>query len=100
MKLSGWIRLGIVVSIFWALMISGWAAYESYVGAPFGEFVFVNFAPQGAPIDTDKGRVTPVTSSINTGLFLKILLIPLIATWIIIAVTVLAARWVITGFRR
>jgi hypothetical protein len=86
MKLGGWIRLGIVLSLLW-VVISGWAAYECYVGAPFGEFV------------TDSGRFTPVTSSLDTGVFLKILLIPLVATWIVVAVIVLAVRWVIAGFR-
>ena len=52
MNLTGWQRIGVVISVLWALAVGSVAAYEIYVGAPFGEFQFVEFIPDksSAPI--------------------------------------------------
>jgi hypothetical protein len=45
MNLNGWQRIGIFVSVLWALSVVSLAAYEKFEGAPFGEFKFVEFVP-------------------------------------------------------
>lgn len=94
MKIGGWTRLGIVVSVLWIALALMTACYEFFMNAPFGEFMFVRFIDNGPPI----GRFNPVRAELDMGRLTLISLAPIAVFWFSGFVTWRAFRWVKAGF--
>jgi hypothetical protein len=111
MHFAGWTRLGIVLSVVWTLMVSGYAAYEFYwFPIPFNsegswgdlvkskqyeidhDFYFVEV--KESPYTNEGGSSIDYSSGLNVGFFL-FLLGTLAGGWSL----GYAARWVLRGFR-
>jgi hypothetical protein len=127
MRLNGWRRLGVVLSLAWWLVVVTMIVHYAYtvreeakfwerkwgqrdstatpapstrgVVDPFEEERTATAATPGKPWERDWGTKPPKPScSVNWGENLVVLAIPL-AIWGMIELLVKAIRWVIKGFR-
>ncbi len=118
MRLTGWQRVGVVVSILWALSVSSFAAYEIFKGALLDEFQFVEFVPDkdSAPVTEsnpfceinreldpniicEKYTRQPVKSVLNVRSVLFAAVGPILSGWFLVYVLLWVSRWVKGGFR-
>ena len=109
MKISGWQRVGIVLSVFWILLVASFAADEMVKGSPFNENRFVEIVSDDsvAPIretDPDTGKpalhaLQPVKPVLDLRYVLIIAVVPVLLAWLFIYLTLFVRRWVKDGFR-
>lgn len=97
MKLSGWPRIGIVVSLLWLVAVIGFAFFERFHSAPFGEFRFIEFVPYG-PQTVD--GFTAVHAVLRLGRIAWIGLFPVLIGWVGVFLVVQIVRWVKRGFQQ
>ncbi len=104
--LSGWQRVGIVISALWLLGVGGIATYEMIKAAPFGSFIFVEFVlDDSRPVTTGKKAdgttytIRPVLSSLDYSRLAKVGLIPVFVGWLVVYVIVWTTKWIAKGFR-
>jgi hypothetical protein len=105
-KLNGWVRLGVVLSIAWIVLVSGVAIAEYLTRNPFDYFhnetreqIFFGWAkdslyktPEGQPIEGFK--------DIEFLKFWVTLIVPIIAAWLIVSALYWSISWIRTGFRK
>jgi hypothetical protein len=107
MTLSGWQRIGIVISVIWVMSISGVTTFEMLKGAPFGEFVFVDLAPDSSrqattlvdPYDGKTHTYRPVRPVIKLGYTLTTAFVPILTGWLLVYLIAWTVRWVRKGFQ-
>jgi hypothetical protein len=106
MNLTGWQRVGVVISVLWALTVGGFAAYEITKGAPFGEFQLVEFVPDKSsapivstyPISGKTVTLKPVESVLNIQALLLTIVGPIVSGWLLVYVLLWVYRWVRASF--
>jgi hypothetical protein len=102
--LSGWQRIGIILSVLWALLVSGYAAFE-YISGPDSAMLLIEMvvSKTGDPITILENNayrdLVPVQAQLRTAWFLTALLTPIAAAWLLAYVCIGAVRWVVAGFR-
>jgi hypothetical protein len=95
-RLGGWVRLAIVLSLFWCAAVASELYIEQRAG-PFGRGWLTDTveAKTEAPRDGNGYRLLPVDQVVNSERFTLILFGPVFAMWILGG----AWAWVRTGFR-
>lgn len=110
-RLTGWVRLGLVISTGWALLVVAIAGYE-FANPKFGGaksvFVYSNIAvgtkwigeddPWGHDWENDPNanKVTVVRSRKLLGTIVG----PIIGGWLVVVGSAIAVRWVREGFNQ
>ena len=103
LRLGGWQRLGIVLTVLWFIAVAGYASYELRSG-PFSpslvtETVVTKTGEPVAVLSNNPFRdLVPVETHLLVGRFALILAAPFLA-WLLIGVTARTFKWVATGFR-
>jgi hypothetical protein len=106
MKLNGWIRIGIVLSILWVAWIGGYAVCEYFQHQPqHSIFIAWRAAKTGEDYVTLAkttgmfADLVPLSGSLRVSRFLAFLFIPLAIAWSSSFVIVYTIIWIIRGFR-
>jgi len=94
----GWIRLGIVLSVGWAVLIGAFATYEYFLAPSSDEHWFVAYVP-GSEVDPKNPGFIPDVPSLKVGPLLTTLFLPLAVVWAATPLVVWAISWVRAGFR-
>ena len=108
MNLSGWQRIGIVISVLWVLLVCGVATYDYKVKQGLdGGFGFAELVT--AKDSTPLSSITPNTNEphsagelktvLNISRVLTISLVPVFSAWFLFYVAIFVGRWVRNGFR-
>ena len=106
MKLNGWERLGVVVSVIWLLAVIAVACLERWGDTPFQRFYFVEFSPDNTQQPTTEVEPTtgqtftlkPVKVNISVASILQTALPPLLIFWPLVYTIIWVARWIKRGF--
>ena len=97
---TGWKRLGISLSLIWALAVCGLATYEWLAFAPTSYFVESVVVKTGEPASVSTGNafadLVPLAPKLNQQLFLSTLLLPVLGLWLVGGLWF----WVSAGFKR
>lgn len=113
LELGGWQRIGIVVSIVWALSVGGVGVYQylqvtGYLQTHEEHFYFAD--SRSIPVRTpyrglglyslDEARGFRVEHEFRSDKVLGAIFVPIVLSWVLVYLCVLAARWVKVGFKR
>src|SRR3990172_3396073 len=109
-RLNGWQRIGVVLSVVWALSIGGLGALE-YAQEGDPTHYFVDTVKLDLPPAKDVNRPGRLLSfeevvgyrvehHFRTDRLIVVILVPVILFWAIAYVCVLVVRWVAAGFRK
>jgi len=102
MKLNGWIRLGIVLSVVWVGVVFAVVGVELFGGAP--EFFFSRVITKtGESVTPDMRNnafydLIPTHCVFRFPAFAGVMFLPLAAAWIVVSAIVWALRWIRAGF--
>lgn len=96
MKLSGWHRILIVVSLAWLLAFAGFVIVEYHNSVWYCEYVGTGSACEHAFWSWIYVAAEKFSLSIKIGKTVAVAFIPIAALWLFFA----ALRWVIDGFRK
>jgi hypothetical protein len=105
MRLNGWQRIGVALSLIWAVLVCGYAAYE-YAQRGAETQVLIQVTPDKAPVVDKRGSVVDYIEfrsgepSLLWGRLLVAVVAPLVVAWIIAYLCVFTVRWVIAGFKK
>ena len=105
MRLGGWHRIGVVLSLLWTIAVCGYATFEYAVG-PDSAMLFIEMVTSktGEPISVLKGNafadLVPVEPRLLWSRFAGALLSPVVAGWVLAYLLVFAIRWIVAGFKR
>lgn len=91
MKLNGWYRIGIVLSILWCLFIIGLTINQYNNISRYGLFVSTL-----DPLDIFD-KISP-TKIVNYGNIILSMIIPVVSGWLLVFIIVWTIKWVIRGF--
>lgn len=99
MKLNGWNRLTILLSIAWVIAISVFTLYEYFHWEPTGQDLDGSqiFFYYYSDSTIQKGFI-PLLKSLNLHRFFEVLVWPLIALWVSYFIISKGGRWVRKGF--
>lgn len=111
-RLNGWVRLGLVFSAIWVLLVLAVAGYELVdpkVNRPKAYFVYADI-PSGTYIPVPEGRDISEQDLENPSVkkvivvqsqkLLAYLFVPVVGGWLLAAGLVFAVRWVRAGFHQ
>lgn len=115
-KLSGWQRLGVVISVTWVLSISGMALSEFYSVAhsrhcrfvystiPVGTAWTEKRDANGIPVepwdyDWETDDTVPKTRKLKVLVFASALTLPVVVGWLLSLGSVRVFKWVRDGFK-
>lgn len=113
MKLSGWQRIGIVLSVLWVFLVCSAATYDYKINQGFDRgFGFADPVPpveytgkillelpvSAAPIPFT-GELDPVKKELNISRVLAVSMVPVFLAWLLFYVVYFVGRWVRNGFR-
>jgi hypothetical protein len=103
-RLNGWHRIGIILSMVWVVVVCSYAAHE-YLERGASTTLFIDVTPDKAPIVNKQGRVLDYVE-FKTGeprlLIVHLIaatLLPMALAWAIAYLCAFAFRWVAAGFR-
>lgn len=110
-KNTGWVRLGIVLSVVWLLMVIAYAAYDYHsVNSKEGGWETIHTPGEIAyPKTTFKTNLTQCANSGNPPItscsprienIALIIFVPIGIGWLLVVTLVFAVTWVRDGFRR
>jgi hypothetical protein len=119
MKLTGWYRIGIVLSVLWCFIIIGFVVYQYYTGTYDYHSILISYVedtsqpsqslqriklvnPQGKEIILDPVVVNnPVLYNpiVNYTMVLLLLIVPVVSGWILVFTIIWTIKWVIRGFK-
>ena len=96
---SGWIRLGISLSVVWVIAVSSLAIYE-WMQFPTSDYIVDRvYTATGRPFTMDQNQFSdliPTMPKFRLDAFLAITFLPLTFLWLIFGL----ALWVSSGFKR
>ena len=104
MKLNGWNRIGIILSVLWMLSVIGYTAIEFQLG-PESNMLLVDMVvtKTGEPIKVLEGNpfrdLVPVEPNLKLMTFFLALFIPVVVIWILSYLIVWSTKWVKAGFK-
>ena len=105
MRLNGWQRIGVILSLIWAILVCGYAGYE-YAQRGAKTQVFIEVTPDKASLVDKRGSVVDFFElrsggpSLLWGRLLVGVVVPMLVAWIIAYLCVFTVRWVIGGFKK
>ena len=105
MRLGGWQRIGVVLSLLWVVLVCAYAVFE-YAAGPDSAMVFIEMVVSKTrePAAVLKGNafadLVPVEPQILWSRLASVVLSPVIAGWLVVYLLVFAVRWIVTGFKR
>ena len=125
MKLSGWSRLGIVLSVVWALLVLG-VAIHTYTSPPSSSSLVAWGDGKPKPWDINWGDAKPKTGDVfdpdaflrskgmsqqeidalsykpefRWGAISQYVFVPILLSWLLILLIRLAISWVVAGFKK
>jgi len=103
-RLGGWQRIGVILSVLWALLVSAYAAFE-YVSGPDSAMLLIEMvvSKTGEPttiLENNAYRdLVPVQSKLLISRFVIALLAPVALAWVLAYLCIWAVRWIVAGFR-
>jgi len=103
--LNGWQRIGVVLSVFWAVFVCGYAAYE-YAQRGADTQILIQVTPDKLPIVDKRGGVIDYMEfksgepTLLVGRLLVAAIVPLLLAWAIAYLCVFIVRWVVAGFKK
>jgi len=106
MKLGGWTRIGIVISIIWSVIIFGYVVSEYHsMSAESGKIIITPgmlYSGSGMPgPDTHPiffEWVYPADFRLNINLLLSVWILPMLLMWTLPAIAVKTIVWIKKGF--
>lgn len=100
-RLSGWQRIGVVLSLLWVVFVCGYSVYE-YVRAERGTQYFIEMVrADGKPFSHPPSFEDFVQKPrIKLGLLFSAIVLPPAAAWAITWLFAVTFRWVAAGFRK
>ncbi len=125
MKLSGWLRLGVVLSVVWALLVLG-VAVQTYLSSPSDSSLVVWVDGKPKPWDINWGAEKPKNGEVfdpdaylrSKGMsqqeidglsskpefqwwaIAQYVFVPILLTWLLIFLLRFAISWVAQGFKK
>ena len=115
MKLTGWYRIGIVLSVLWCFVITGVVISEYNHPTRYSSFVTLEpdtnkpIPPSSKgggslfdEIDRLAGRINweyETKTVINYGNIFSSMIIPLVMGWILVLTIVWTIKWIMRGFK-
>lgn len=99
MKLGGWQRIGVVLSLIWIALIIAYAFYEMHLG-PFSSGLLTEVSASGPSVVKDGHTLTPVDTHFLWRRVALFALGPVVAFWTLFSGGALLVRWVAAGFKR
>ncbi len=125
MKLSGWLRLGVVLSVVWALLVLG-VAVPTYSSSPSDSSLVVWVDGKPKPWDINWGAEKPKNGAVfdpdaylrtkgmsqqeidrlsskpefRWGAIAQYVFVPILLTWLLIFLLRLAISWVAHGLKK
>lgn len=105
MRLNGWQRIGVVLSMLWAVVVCGYAAYE-YAQRGANTQILIQVTPDKAPVVDKRGSVVDHVEfksgepSLLWSRLLAAVIVPLLIAWAVAYVCALIVRWVAVGFKK
>jgi hypothetical protein len=104
-RLGGWLRIGIVASVLWAVLVVAYAVFEMNA-SPESPMLLTEMAVSktGEPATVLKDNqfrdLVPVEPRLRIQRFLAVIVAPVIVAWGLAYLGVSIVRWVAAGFRR
>ena len=115
-RVNGWQRIGVVLSLLWVIFVCGLGGYE-YIQGPSDMHYFIGTVKADATSapaknsDKPKGGKPRILSfeefagppAIRTfmfGRFITALIVPLVFGWVIAYLCIFVVRWVAAGFKK
>ena len=103
MKLTGWYRIGIVLSILWCLIIIGITIYQyNYPNKLYLLVILETDATKFLsydPLNINRGLVPDKLVVNYWNVFLS-MIVPVIVGWVFVLTIIWTIKWVIMGFKR
>jgi hypothetical protein len=106
-RLNGWIRIGIVLSVSWMLYVSGFAIFEYIRHHPYdSSFIDWRGAKTGENYSSlvktagAFAELIPLSASLRLRWFMAALFAPIVLFWSSAFIIVYTVRWVAHGFGR
>jgi hypothetical protein len=105
MRLSGWQRIGIVVSFLWWFIIIGLAIYHMY-GKPKETFFTTHIedtTTERLHASSDDGKaltLVPIKYVPKYKNIVALMVGPVTATWLLVYSGIWIIRWIVRGFRK
>lgn len=102
---NGWQRIGIVMSILWVIITSGYAMYElAWLSHPSSLLLTeVVVAKTGEPVsalkDNPFGNLVPVEHRLAIGRFAEAAFLPILVAWALSYLCRWVVRWIAAGFK-
>jgi hypothetical protein len=93
MKLTGWFRMGIVLSVLWCIFIIGISINQYNNISRYGLFVSTLYDP----LDIFD-KISP-TKIVNYGNIFLSMIIPVASGWLLVFIIVWTIKWIIRGFK-
>ena len=102
MKLTGWFRIGIVLSVLWCFFIIGFTIYQ-YNNHQYGYLVTLKSDTTKQIITTSQlmklDDVVFDKPVIHYGNIFLSMIIPIVSGWLLVLTIVWTIKWVVRGFR-
>lgn len=105
MRLNGWQRIGVILSLVWAILVCGYAGYE-YAQWGAETQILIQVTPDKAPVVDKRGSIVDYVEfrsgepSLLWWRLLAAVVTPMVVAWIIAYLCVFTVRWVIAGFKK
>ena len=105
MRLGGWQRIGVALSLLWVIVVCAYAAFEYSVG-PDSAMVFIEMITSKTrePISVLKGNafadLVPVEPQLIWPRLVAVTFGPVVAAWVLVYLSVITVRWIVAGFKR
>jgi len=93
MKLNGWYRIGIVLSVLWCFFIIYSTIYEYNNPTRYGYFVSLPYDP------LDIFDKINSTKTFNYGNIFLSVIIPVVSGWFLVLTIIWTIKWIIRGFK-
>ena len=126
MKLTGWYRIGIVLSVLWCFFIIGFTIFQYYTGRYDYHSILISYVedpshpkpiidPDPPPWGIDPSHPEPIIDKgeyelipfdpvvhypvVNYTMVLLLLIVPVVVGWILVFTTIWSIKWIIRGFK-
>jgi hypothetical protein len=104
MKLNGWQRIGVILSMLWVVSIASYVAYEyrkgSFSSSIFIEVVASKTGESMRQFKTNQfSDLIPVETKLKYHQILYCLFLPLLLSWLGVYLVVYFYKWIAAGFK-
>lgn len=102
MKLSGWYRIGIVLSVLWCIFINGVVFYEcNFEGIRNSQNnMFVKTTGEIIDSQNEFSQYLPHERVIYFKFIIVSMIIPVVLGWFLVITSIMTIKWIRKGFRK